>query len=197
MRITPTAIEDVLLIEPTVFRDERGWFVESYRQSHFAAAGIDCAFVQDNHARSVRHTLRGLHYQRLPGQAKLIRVTRGAAWDVAVDIRPGSPTFARWVATELSAERQALLFIPTGFAHGYVALGDDTEVQYKCSSEYRPEEERGIAYDDPDLAIAWPVAAPLLSARDRGHPPLRALFPEAFRGVGEAPRVGPRGGIGA
>jgi dTDP-4-dehydrorhamnose 3,5-epimerase len=182
VKVTPTRIPDVLLVEPVVHRDARGFFFESYEAERFRAAGIACTFVQDNHARSLGGTLRGLHYQRAPGQDKLVRCTRGRIWDVAVDIRPGSPTFAAWVAAELGEDDHHMLFVPIGFAHGYVALSDVAEVQYKVSHRYVPAEEAGIAWDDPDVAIRWPVASPILSARDRGNPRLREVLPEAFRG---------------
>lgn len=180
MHTTALEIPDVLLVEPTVFRDARGFFLESYRRDHFAAQGIDCDFVQDNHSRSSRGTLRGLHYQRAPGQAKLVRVARGRIWDVAVDIRPGSASFGRWVARELTEETQQMLFVPLGFAHGFVVLSDVADVIYKCSQVYVPETEAGIAWDDPDLAIPWPVEAPTLSVRDQTNPRLREVFPAAF-----------------
>jgi dTDP-4-dehydrorhamnose 3,5-epimerase len=173
VEITRAAIPDVLVIEPRVHRDARGWFVETYQEERFRAAGIDASFVQDNHARSVKGTLRGLHYQTRPGQAKLVRVTRGRVFDVAVDIRRSSPTFGRWSALELGEDELKLVFIPVGFAHGYAALSDTVEVQYKCTSLYDPSTEAGIAYDDPDLAIPWPLASPILSDRDRVHPRLR------------------------
>lgn len=179
MKVTPTEIPDVLLIEPDVYRDERGFFLESYQRDRFREAGIECEFVQDNHARSVRRTLRGLHFQREPGQAKLVRATRGRVWDVAVDIRPESPTFAQWVGRELSEENHRMLFVPVGFAHGYAVLSDVAEFQYKCSWFYLPDEEAGFRWDDPDVAVRWPVAEPLLSERDRTSPSLRELFPDA------------------
>ncbi len=180
MRAIPTAIPDVIRVEPTVHRDERGFFLESYRHDRFSAAGIDCVFVQDNHSRSLRGTLRGLHYQRAPGQAKLVRVARGRIWDVAVDIRPDAPTFGQWIAAELSDENQLMLFVPVGFAHGFVVLSEVADVLYKCSHVYLPETEAGLAWDDPDLGIPWPVAEPLLSARDLSNPRLRNLFPDRF-----------------
>lgn len=180
MHTTALEIPDVLLVEPTVFRDERGFFLESYRRDRFVAQGIDCDFVQDNHSRSSRGTLRGLHYQRAPGQAKLVRVARGRIWDVAVDIRPGSASFGRWVARELSEETQEMLFVPVGFAHGFVVLSEVADVIYKCSHVYIPDTEAGIAWDDPDLAIPWPVEAPILSPRDQTNPRLREVYPEAF-----------------
>ncbi|MBI4952862.1 MAG: dTDP-4-dehydrorhamnose 3,5-epimerase [Myxococcales bacterium] len=176
MRITPTEIPDVLHVEPKVFRDDRGLFYECFREDAFRAAGVDVRFVQHNQARSVAGTLRGLHFQSSPGQAKLVRATRGRVWDVAVDIRPGSPTFRRWVARELSADNCALLYVPVGFAHGYAAL-EDADVHYLCSAYYDPKTESGIAWNDPDIGVAWPIAEPLLSARDQKAPLLRDLLP--------------------
>lgn len=180
MKVTPTAIPDVLLLEPKVFRDERGYFLETWHRDRYAAAGIECAFAQDNHSRSSRGTLRGLHFQTEPGQAKLLRCARGVIWDVAVDIRPGSKTFGRWVAEELSEENQRQLFIPVGFAHGFVVLSEEADVLYKCSNVYVAATEAGIAWDDPDVGVAWPIANPTLSERDRNNPRLRELHPEAF-----------------
>lgn len=180
MQTFPTTIPDVIRIEPKVFTDDRGFFLESYHRDRFLAAGIDCEFTQDNHSRSMRGTLRGLHYQRAPGQAKLVRVVRGRVWDVAVDIRPGAPTFGRWVAAELSEDNRHMLFVPVGFAHGFVVLSEVADVLYKCSHVYVPETEAGIAWNDPDIAIPWPIADPLLSPRDASNPRLRETFPENF-----------------
>lgn len=180
MRFLPQDIPDVILVEPATFRDSRGFFLESYHAERFAAGGISCNFPQDNHSRSMRGTLRGLHFQRQPGQAKLVRCVRGAIWDVAVDIRPASPTFGRWVAQELSEENQRMLFVPVGFAHGFVVLSQEADVLYKCSHYYIPETEAGVAWDDPDIALPWPVNQPLLSDRDQRNPRLRTLFPERF-----------------
>jgi dTDP-4-dehydrorhamnose 3,5-epimerase len=168
MEFQPTRIPDVVLIKPRVFGDERGFFLESWQEKKFAAAGIDVPFVQDNHSRSARYTLRGLHYQVQQTQGKLVRVTRGAAFDVAVDIRRSSPTFAQWVGVELSATNRHMLWVPEGFAHGFLALNDGTEFLYKCTDYYAPEFERSIAWNDPDLAIPWPLngESPLLSAKD-------------------------------
>jgi dTDP-4-dehydrorhamnose 3,5-epimerase len=178
VNISPTEIAEVLLIEPRVHRDERGFFLESFRASALAEAGVTTTFVQDNHAQSKKNTLRGLHYQTAPGQAKLLRCTRGRIWDVAVDIRPNSATFGRWVGIELDAERYQMLYIPIGFAHGYAALSDIVEVQYKCSNYYEAKTEAGIAYDDPDLAIPWPVDNPIVSPRDQNNPRLAEVFAE-------------------
>ena len=170
MRFSPVAIPGPILIEPRVFEDSRGFFLESYREDLFRDAGIDCRFIQDNHSRSVRGTVRGLHFQTTPGQAKLLRCTVGCIWDVAADIRPSSPTFGRWVGVELSAENKAMFFVPIGFAHGFAVLSDVAEVQYKCSAVYNAATEAGIAWDDPDIAVDWKVAEPILSGRDRSNP---------------------------
>lgn len=180
MQIFPTAIPDVIRIEPKVFTDDRGFFLESYHRDRFVAAGIDCEFTQDNHSHSIRGTLRGLHYQSAPGQAKLVRVVRGRIWDVAVDIRPESPTFGRWVAADLSEDNRHMLFVPVGFAHGFVVLSEVADVLYKCSHIYVAETEAGIAWNDPDIAIPWPIADPLLSPRDAANLTLRGVFPRRF-----------------
>ena len=177
MIVTPTpTLPDVLIVEPRVFPDDRGFFVETYSAPRYRAAGIDVDFVQDNHSRSVRGTLRGLHWQVAPHpQAKLIRVLAGEILDVAVDIREGSPTFGRWVSVSLSAENFRQLFIPVGFAHGFLVLSDLADIEYKCSDVYDPAAERGLMWNDPEIGIAWPVTDPILSPRDRAHPPLGAL----------------------
>lgn len=182
VKVTPLAIPDVLLVEPTVFADTRGFFLESYHRERFAALGIDCDFPQDNHSRSTRGTLRGLHFQTAPGQAKLVRAVRGRIWDVAVDIRPESPSFGRWVAAELDEDNKRMLFVPVGFAHGFVVLSETADVLYKCSHVYVAETEAGIRWDDPDVGVAWPLDGlqPLLSQRDQDAPLLRERFPEAF-----------------
>lgn len=169
----------VCLLRPTVHRDERGFFMETYRRERLAELGIDHDFVQDNHARSVRGVLRGLHYQLGRPQAKLVRVTRGRVFDVVVDVRRGSPGFGHWFGAELDHESQLMLFAPEGFAHGYLVLSEVAEFQYKCSDYYAPEEERGVAWDDPDVAIAWPLGdlVPTLSPRDRSWPRLAATSP--------------------
>lgn len=172
MRVIETKIPDILIIEPQVYEDDRGFFYESYSRRRYVSQGIEDAFVQDNHSRSKRGVLRGLHYQASPGQAKLVRVAVGEVFDVAVDIRHGSPTYGEWVGVILSAENRRQLYIPVGFAHGFCVVSDVAEFLYKVSSYYAPEEERGIAWDDPDLAIDWPVEDPILSERDRHHPRL-------------------------
>jgi len=177
IHITETQLAGVVIIEPEVFRDERGFFMESYNRRVFQAHGIPQEFVQDNHSRSAHKVLRGLHYQdmRAP-QAKLVRCTVGRIWDVAVDLRVGSPTFGRWVGVELSAENARQLFIPVGFAHGFAVLSEFAEVQYKCDGYYTPAAEGVILWNDPDLSIAWPFDDPALSVRDRGGILLRAYL---------------------
>jgi dTDP-4-dehydrorhamnose 3,5-epimerase len=165
----------VVLIEPDVFRDERGFFLETWREERYRANGIDARFVQDNHSRSRRGALRGLHAQLDPMQGKLVRVVAGEVFDVAVDIRVGSPSFGRHTAATLSAENFLQLWIPPGFAHGFCVLSETAEVEYKCTAPYRPEGEVAIAWNDPELAIAWPVADPVLSPRDALAPRLAEL----------------------
>jgi dTDP-4-dehydrorhamnose 3,5-epimerase len=167
VKVLELELPGLKLIQPAVFGDERGFFLETYSAGRYAAAGIDVTFVQDNHSRSVHGTLRGLHYQSQPGQAKLVRVVVGRIFDVAVDIRPGSPTFGRWLGVELDADKHEQLFVPVGFAHGFCVLSDVAEVVYKVSSPYDGKTECSIDYADPDLAVAWPVPKPLLSARDQ------------------------------
>lgn len=179
MKATPTAIPDVLLIEPKVFGDERGFFLESFNQKAFdAAVGRHVAFVQDNHSRSARGVLRGLHYQLPPhAQGKLVRVTRGAVYDVAVDIRPDSPTYGRWVGVELSGENHRQLWIPPGLAHGFLVTSESADFLYKTTEFYTPAAERAIRWNDPALAIEWPLAGltPTLSAKDLAAPALSDL----------------------
>jgi dTDP-4-dehydrorhamnose 3,5-epimerase len=175
-----TALPGVCILEGVVHGDERGFFTELYRADTFRAVGIDCAFVQDNYSRSAKGVLRGLHYQLGRPQAKLVRVLQGEVYDVAVDVRRGSPTFGRWVGEVLSAANRRSLFVPAGFAHGFCVMSASAEFLYKCSDLYAPAEERGIAWDDPQLAIPWPLdgAAPTLSAKDRAYGTL-ATRPEA------------------
>jgi dTDP-4-dehydrorhamnose 3,5-epimerase len=171
-----TFIDGLLIVTPRVYPDERGYFLESYKAGEFAAAGIREAFVQDNHSRSVRRVLRGLHFQKAPhAQAKLVRVTRGLVWDVAVDLRRGSPTFGRWLGTELGEENRRMLFIPRGFAHGFVTLSEGAELLYKCSAEYDKDSDGGVRWDDPDLAIGWPISDVKLSGKDASLPLLRDI----------------------
>jgi len=169
MKIIETAIPDVLVFEPRVHGDHRGYFLETWRQDVFSAAGVDAEFVQDNQSSSSRGVLRGLHYQIRQPQGKLVRVLSGCVFDVAVDLRSKSPTFGHWVGTELSSENRRLFWVPPGFGHGFFVLSDVAEFAYKCTDYYAPEHERVIRYDDPDLGIAWPETdgiAPLLSERD-------------------------------
>ncbi len=167
MKVTPTRLSEVLLIEPKVFGDERGFFFESWTERAFDAAGIRARFVQDNHSRSARGVLRGLHYQIRRPQAKLVRVVAGEIFDVAVDIRRSSPSFGRWEGVRLDASAHRMLWVPAGFAHGFCVLSDFAEVLYKATDFYQPEDERCILWSDPELAIDWPVAtSPVLSAKD-------------------------------
>jgi dTDP-4-dehydrorhamnose 3,5-epimerase len=173
MRATPTALPDVLLLEPRIFEDARGWFYESFNTRSFAqATGLDVNFVQDNHSRSARGVLRGLHYQLPPApQGKLVRAVAGEIIDVAVDIRKSSPTYGRWIAERLSAGNHRQLWVPAGFAHGFVALEDGTEVLYKTTDFYHRDAERSIRWNDPDLAIDWPAdLVPLLADKDAAAP---------------------------
>jgi len=171
-----TPIDGLLIVRPRIFPDDRGFFMESYKASEFAAAGIHEVFVQDNHSRSGRGVLRGLHFQRAPhAQAKLVRVTSGLVWDVAVDLRAGSATYGRWFGLELSAENHTMLFLPRGFAHGFVTLSDVAELLYKCGTEYHKESDGGVRWNDPDLAITWPLDDVLLSDKDAALPWLRDL----------------------
>jgi len=188
VQVSPTRLSEVLVVEPSVFGDERGYFYESYNRRRYADQGIVDDFVQDNHSKSARGVLRGLHYQKAPGQAKLVRVAVGAVFDVAVDIRWGSPTFGQWVGVELSAENKRQLYVPVGFAHGFCVISDTAEFLYKVTSYYAPDLERGIAWDDPDIGITWPVGTPVLSGRDKMHPLLRDsdkdyVFKSGDRGV--------------
>jgi len=176
MKAVATAIPDVLLIEPQVFGDERGFFYESWNRRHFAELGIDVEFVQDNHSKSGRNVLRGLHYQVEHAQGKLVRVIAGSIYDVAVDLRRSSPSFGKWVAFSLSAEDRRMAWIPPGFAHGFCVTSDSAEVLYKATDYWSPAHERTLKWDDPALAIPWPLnGEPLLAAKDAaGQPFARA-----------------------
>lgn len=172
MRATPTRIPDVLLIEPEVFADERGFFMETWRRAALASCGIDVEFVQDNLSRSVAGTLRGLHYQIRQPQGKLVRVTRGEIFDVAVDLRKSSTSFGQWVGVRLSAEEKLALWIPPGFCHGFYVTSGPADVQYKCTDFHAPEHDRCVLWNDARLAIDWPLTGtPLLSDRDRKATP--------------------------
>jgi dTDP-4-dehydrorhamnose 3,5-epimerase len=172
MRALPTSLDGVLLLEPAVHGDDRGFFVETFRANVWGELGIDVEFVQDNHSRSRRGTLRGMHFQTDPGQAKLVRCARGQILDVVVDLRRDSDTFGRWDGHELDDANLRQLWVPVGFAHGFCVLSEEADVVYKCSSYYDPATEAGIAYDDPDVGIAWPNLELLVSERDRSAPRL-------------------------
>ena len=175
MQRLETSLPGVYELQPSVFRDARGFFIEAYHQKKFANLGIPDVFVQDNHSRSSKGTLRGLHYQLRHAQAKLCRVVEGQALDVAVDIRLGSPTFGKWTSVLLSADRQNKIYIPAGFAHGFAALTEAVQLLYKCSDFYDPSDEHGIFWSDPDLAISWGVSNPLISEKDARYPTLAAI----------------------
>lgn len=181
MNLVATALPDVKLIEPKVFGDARGFFFESYNRRTLAALGIDAEFVQDNHSKSARHVLRGLHYQIVQPQGKLVRVAAGEVLDVAVDLRRSSPHFGRWASFVLSAENRRMAWIPAGFGHGFVVRSESAEFLYKTTDYYAPEHERSILWSDPDLAIDWQLAGaePVLSAKDRAGMPFRRaeVFP--------------------
>ncbi|MBO9499956.1 MAG: dTDP-4-dehydrorhamnose 3,5-epimerase [Novosphingobium sp.] len=174
MELIPTAIEGVMIVEPKVFGDDRGFFMESWSAAGFAAKGLDLNFVQDNHSRSSRGVLRGLHYQQPGPQGKLVRVTAGAVYDVAVDLRKSSPTFGNWVGVKLSAANKRMLWVPEGMAHGFLALEDGTDFLYKCTAPYRPDAEHSLLWNDPVIGIDWPLDGiePQLSAKDRAGVPL-------------------------
>lgn len=168
IRIVKTKLEGAVVIETDYFRDERGFFIEAYHKQRFEEHGLRYDFVQDNHSRSARGVLRGLHYQDMTApMGKLVRCTLGAIWDVAVDLRAGSPTFGQWEAVELTEENMLQFMVPPGFGHGFVTLSPSADVQYKCSGHYAPAAEGSVAWNDPGLAIAWPIADPILSQRDQ------------------------------
>lgn len=175
IRVTPATIRGVLVLEPEVHADERGFFVETYRREDLARAGLDVDFVQENHSRSGRGTIRGLHFSIQPGQAKLVRAARGRILDIAVDIRRESATFGRHEAFELDDVTHRQVFLPVGVAHGFCVLSDVADVCYRVDAYYAPELERGLAWDDPALGIEWPAEEPILSARDRSNPRLEEL----------------------
>jgi dTDP-4-dehydrorhamnose 3,5-epimerase len=173
-----TRIDGLVLVVPDVFPDSRGFFLETFRANRYAELGIDVEFVQDNHSRSERGAIRAFHFQLTPGQAKLMRAVRGAVYDVAVDLRRDSPTYGEHEAFELSDSNHRQLYVPVGFAHGFCVTSEVADVTYKVSNYYDAQTERGIAFDDPDLAVDWPVEDPLVSERDRSNPPLREIAPE-------------------
>jgi dTDP-4-dehydrorhamnose 3,5-epimerase len=176
VNVRETALPGVLVVEPTVHRDDRGFFLETYHRDRYRAHGIDAVFVQDNHSRSVGPILRGLHAQRTKPQGKLVRAVAGEIFDVAVDIRRGSPTFARWAGERLSAANAWQLWVPPGFAHGFCVLSDAAEVEYECTALYDRADEITIAWNDPEIGIEWPLAQPVLSAKDAAAPPLADLL---------------------
>jgi len=174
VKITESPLPGVFVLEPKVFGDARGFFVETFREAEFEAAGIEHRFVQDNHSRSLRGTLRGLHYQLVQPQGKLVRVTRGRVFDVAVDVRRGSPHFGRWFGLELDDLDHRMMYVPPGFAHGFLVLSEEADFVYKCTDYYHPESEHGVIWNDPAIGIAWPDVglAPTLSAKDAALPGL-------------------------
>lgn len=178
MKITKTVLPGVLIIEPTVFGDHRGFFLETFQAERYREAGIDLPFVQDNHSRSQRGVLRGLHLQRSRPQGKLVSVSRGAVYDVAVDINPASPTCGQYVGVELNDENHCQLWIPPGYAHGFCVLSDVADFQYKCTDFYYPDDETGLLWNDPDVSVSWPIATPKLSEKDQKLPTLRQLLKE-------------------
>jgi dTDP-4-dehydrorhamnose 3,5-epimerase len=178
LQVIPQSIPEVKLVIPDVFGDSRGFFQETFKAETYQAAGIGVTFIQDNWSRSVKGTLRGLHYQLPNPQDKLVWVVKGEIYDVAVDVRLGSPTFGKWVAAILSETNHHQFFVPAGFAHGFCVLSDEVDFMYKCSAVYSPKDEKGILWSDPELAIPWPVSAPILSKRDTLMKPLAAMAPD-------------------
>ena len=173
LEIVPTDLPEVLLIKPRIFRDSRGYFLETWQQQRFAAAGIGAHFVQDNHSHSTRLTLRGLHFQIQQSQGKLVHVARGAVYDVVVDMRVSSPNFGRWVGEVLDDQQHHMLWVPPGFAHGYLTLSDSADFMYRCTDYYAPQHERAVRWDDPTIGVRWPLAAgeqPVLSPKDAVAP---------------------------
>jgi dTDP-4-dehydrorhamnose 3,5-epimerase len=194
MKFSETPIPGVVLIEPDVHRDARGYFLETFHATKYAAAGIPVEFVQDNYSASAANTLRGLHMQVRRPQGKLVRVVVGEVWDVAVDVRRGSPSFGRWTAERLSADNFRQLYIPPGCAHGFCVMSAVAHIEYKCTELYDPLDEVGIAWDDPALAIPWPVSDPIMSERDRSHRRMNQLtdqFPLYQPRSGAAQPLGP------
>jgi dTDP-4-dehydrorhamnose 3,5-epimerase len=181
VKFTETELPGVVLVEPTVFGDSRGFFFEVHHAEKYKAAGIERTFVQSNHSRSCKRTLRGLHIQVEHSQGKLVRAIRGSIWDVAVDVRRGSAHFGKWVGFELSEDNNRLLWVPEGFAHGFVVTSESADVLYQCTDMYHPEHERVIAWNDAELSIPWPVVDPVLSARDA-----KGMTLAAFRGLAES-----------
>jgi dTDP-4-dehydrorhamnose 3,5-epimerase len=178
LRTIDTDIEGLIVVEPNVYPDKRGFFTETFQAQRYAEAGINCAFVQDNMSYSTRGTLRGLHFQINRPQAKLVHVISGEIFDVAVDLRPGSPTYGKWAGVDLSGTNHRQLFIPEGFAHGFYVLSDTAYFAYKCSDFYTPDDEGGVLWSDPDIGIRWPAGEPIISTRDLDLPRLNALRPD-------------------
>ena len=176
MKVIETALPGVLIIEPRVFGDARGFFIETFQVERYREIGITQPFVQDNHSRSPHGVLRGLHYQKTRPQGKLVRVSRGAVYDVAVDVDPKSPTFGRYVGVELSDDNHRQVWIPPGYAHGFCVLSALADFEYKCTDLYFPEDEGGVIWNDPDVAIPWPISAPRLSDKDTRNPTLREMI---------------------
>lgn len=175
MKVKTTSLPDLLIVEPDVYGDSRGFFTETYQQKRYAESGIDRTFVQDNLSRSVKGTLRGLHFQINRPQAKLVQVIEGEVFDVAVDVRPGSPFFGEWEGIHLSDRNMRQLFIPESFAHGFCVLSDTALFFYKCADFYTPDDEGGVLWSDPDIGITWPIPAPMLSVKDQAYPLLKEL----------------------
>jgi len=175
MKVKTTALSGVIILEPDVFGDHRGFFLETFQADRYEQAGIHAAFVQDNLSFSVQHTLRGLHYQITRPQAKLVQVITGEIYDVAVDVRSGSPTFGQWVGVQLSGDNHRQLFIPEGFAHGFCVLSPSAHFMYKCSDYYTPDDEGGVLWSDPEIGIDWPVSAPIISEKDARMAPLNQI----------------------
>ena len=178
IQIRPAGIQDVLIIEPQVFADHRGFFMETYHRKKYAEAGLDVLFVQDNHSRSRKNTLRGLHYQLAHPQGKLVWAAAGEIFDVAVDIRRNSATFGKWIGIHLSEANHLQLYIPPGFAHGFCVLSEEADLMYKCTDLYHPEDDWGILWNDPQIGILWPIHDPLLSPKDSTLPRLSQVAPE-------------------
>jgi dTDP-4-dehydrorhamnose 3,5-epimerase len=184
LNVIETSLPGVLVLEPKVFADERGFFMETYHAGRFREIGIDAIFVQDNHSRSARGVLRGLHYQEPNPQGKLVRCTKGALFDVAVDIRVGSPQFGKWAGVELTEDNKRMMWVPAGFAHGFCALSDISDLAYKVTAPYDAKSDRVILWSDPDLRIAWPIGDPLLSPKDAAAPRLKdATVLPRFQGM--------------
>lgn len=174
MKLIKTDLPEVLVLEPKVYGDDRGFFLETYHRQRYRDAGVDVNFVQDNHSKSAQGVLRGMHWQVARPQAKLVWCIRGKIYDVAVDVRPGSPNFGKWTGVELDSENKRQIYVPAGFAHGFCALSEGVEIIYKCSDLYDPSDEGGVIWNDPAIGIRWPISEPVLSTKDAALPPLSA-----------------------